>query len=212
MRLILSLLIIVFYATNAKAKHTFISCCSKRQVAYVGLENTVEFGVDNSSCSKYQLVSKDLEFKPTESSCIFTITPDRPGKFIVWLKDKKTNKTVYETKFNVLKLPPPEIRFASQTNGELHKAHAKAQIGLIASLDGFDISVRFEVAKFLIIIIRNGEVVFSRKNIGAMFSPEVKNGLKDIQPGDKLIFVDANYNGPSGHSGNLKPAEFTIIE
>jgi hypothetical protein len=181
-------------------------------VAYVGLENAVEFAVDNSSCNKYKLVSKDLEFKPTENSCIFTITPDRPGKFIVWLKDKKTNKIVSETKFNVFKLPSPEIRFASQTNGELHKAHAKAQIGLIASLDGFDISVRFEVSKFLIIIIRNGEVVFSRKNIGAIFSPEVKNGLKDIQSGDKLIFVDANYKGPGGHSGNLKPAEFIIID
>jgi hypothetical protein len=212
MRIAIPLLLIILQTIYANAQHSVISSCTKQNVVYVGLQNTVEFVVENSPCDKYSLVSNDFELKPTEGSCIFTTTPDRPGKFKVWLKDKKTNKIVFETKFNVVKLPAPELRFASQKSGELPRAQAKAQVGLIASLDGFDISTRFEVARFLVIIVRNEQVVFSRNNIGAVFSTEVKNGLQKIQAGDKLIFANATYNGPSEHSGNLKPAEFTIVD
>lgn len=212
MRIAISISLFLLSAIQTCAQHSVISTTTKQHTIYIGLQNTVEFAVENSTCKRFQLFSDDIKFEPTESPCVFFATPDNPGKFKVVIRDSKTNKVAFETKFNVVKLPPPAIRFASKNSGELPKAHAKAQVGLIASLDGFDLSTRFEVEKFIVIIVRNGEVVFSKKNIGAIFSPEVKEGLKGIQTGDKLIFADATYNGPVVRSGNLSPAEFVIVD
>ena len=212
MKLPVFLLFISLQSSLLFGQHHIIGSNRKARVIYVGLDNTIEFLVEDASCNKYLLSSNDIVIIPDENSCTYTVKPEKPGIVKVLVKSRDTKEIAFEAKFNAVFLPPPTFNFAGQNHGDVRKVFAKAQVGLIATLDGFDIQVRYEIEKFMVIIMRNDEVLYCQRNNGAKFIADVKNRFQEIEKGDKLIFADVFYKGPEGISGTLSPIEFNIID
>jgi hypothetical protein len=201
----------MFQAMAAFSQHSLI-VSSKRNVVYVGIHNYIDFMVENKSCAEFVLKSSDEIMEPSDVPCTYIVKPTKPGKFKVSLNNKRTRKVVNEVTLTAINLPPPEVMITGKKSGKISRSFMKQQLGLLAVLEGFDMETRYEIEKYIIIVIRSGKAIFSLENKGATFVPKVKEALQKIETGDRIIFADINYKGPDGNIGVTKPAEFLITE
>jgi hypothetical protein len=210
MRLSIFILICLLNSVSVYGQHSLAS--NNENTVYIGLHNSIDFLVQEYPCDNFTLEADSTTIEPTHDPCSYLLKPIVPGKIKIHIRDKKTNKIVSEFTFRVRLLPPPVMRLAGKKNGEISKTVMKPQRGLIAILEGFPIDARFEVLSFMVIVVRNKQVVFYHENTGAIFEPEVKNIFQSLQAEDKLVFVSAKYKAPDDRIGDLNCAEFSIID
>jgi hypothetical protein len=197
---------------NSPEIKSFLISNPRQNIVYVGIDNTLDFVVSTYPCQSFKLEATNGEIKKTDRPCLYTINPDKKGDCDIRVVSRKSGKAIGNYKFVAYDLPLPEVKITGKGEGEISKNFMKAQLGLLAELNGFDIQVRYVIDKFSIIIIRGDEAIFIKENTGALFNSEIKNALNSIQVGDRIIFAGINFKGPNGSMGLLKPSEFVITD
>jgi hypothetical protein len=182
-------------------------------IMYVGLNNTIAVAVSNHPCLSYFVVATNGKVESVESPYNYDIYPDSVGKTEIFVISRNNKKdTLGRAMFRSKSLPEPVARVAGKIYGDLNASVLRAQSGIPARLEGFALDSKFSVLAYTVIIMRGERVFFTRKETGALFTPEVKQAFNSLQPGDTVLFTAMSCRGPDGKIRRLQPLEFIIVE
>ena len=124
---------------------------------------------------------------------------------------KDSNNKIISLKtqdFRIKSVPNPVVQIRNGVNGSVYKEVLLRAGGLEAKLEQFDFEgYEFTVQSYTVTSIGGGTVV-DKKNNGAMFTNEVTNIIRNINPGQRLIFRDILVKEPNGQ---VRPINASII-
>lgn len=183
----------------------------KQNNLYAGVNNYVDVIVNKHSCSSINFKISNGIIEQQNQTCTYTVVPKEKGNCVISIFENNTNDYIGNYEFSVIDLPLPVVIVNGKEGGNISAITFKAQLGIQAELLGFDFQSKYTITKFSIIIIRNNKVLFNGTNLSHLFSEDVKNVLKSIQAGDKVIFSDVWIHSKSTDKINIRPAEFLII-
>lgn len=197
--------------SNADAQNFTITPI-KMNILYVGVPNPMKVVVEDRGADDILVVMPGGDIKPNDRPGSYLAYANTPGMYFIYILSKNGD-TIGKERFRVRPIPSPEIMVGGKSRGTIKKDILFAQIGVTASLIGFDYDVRAKVVEYTLIIMRGNKTIFSKHfTDGPKFNDEVRNNLKKTEVNDKVIFCFVNYTMPNKqiHQGNA--VELTITE
>jgi hypothetical protein len=181
----IAILILVYNITNAQEVAIEMS---KMNIAYAGLNNSIVVMVAGLGCNEF-IVWTDNGIVHQEKNCNYTFSPEKVGIANIYFKRSiKAMDTIACRKIRIKPLPTPSAKFANKSGGNIGLGEFKAQYGLIALLEGFDIDARFNIESYKINVIRGNNVLHSVLNHGGRIEISNQYIIDQVKIGDKIIF------------------------
>ena len=182
---------------------------------YVGVPNPITVVAEGISCKNTNVAIEDGAIVPGESLCKFVVSFYKPGvvRGRVFLITKTGQKILYETKFRVKKLPNPTAKIGGIRNDTIRKSSLVAQLGVLASLEGFDFDAKFSVTNYTLIINRDMKTIFGKTiSKTAKFDDEVISQLQSLKDSDMVFVYDIMARAPDGSDRKLDPIYLKVID
>lgn len=140
----------------------------------------------------------------------FSIRPDSLGRVTISVetKDGVKQKVVHtKTLMAVGKLS----RYKANHSGKISRGEFRAQMGIIAAVEGYDIYARCATLAFDIIRISSDDKVSRAANTGARFIGEARALVSQAESGDVFVFRNIMYKCPGDdHEKRLDDMIFEI--
>ena len=179
---------------------------SEQNVLYVGIDNPLTIAVPG--------ISPDLIVVSTNNGTIskdehlskghYDVWPQHPGSATIYIKEitpTPRGKVILDSiRFVVRRIASPTPMLCGRTNGKIEKSLLCVQIAPYAILDGFDFDAKFQILAFTTIVIRNNDVIFSKRVVdykGARFDTETKDFFKTVRDNDEVIIKDVIVTAPN---------------
>lgn len=181
----IAILILVYNITNAQEVAIEMS---KMNIAYAGLDNPMVVMLEGIGCNEF-FVCTDNGSIHQGKNCNYTYSPEKVGIANIYFKRSiKAVDTIACRKIRIKPLPTPSAKFANKSGGNIGLGEFKAQSGLIASLEGFDIDARFNIESYKINVIRGNNVLHSVLNHSSRIEVSNQYIIDQVKNGDKIIF------------------------
>lgn len=163
---------------------------SNSNVAYAGVATYLTVIVENIPCEELFITSDNGIIRG--ASCEFNFTPGKPGTATLFIKRIIKSDTILLNKkiYRIRPFPKPTAQIGNQKSGKIKAAVLQANQGLIAMHSILDIDMSIPVTKYVMKIIRKGEVLCNISNEGARFNEDIQRELTKIKSGDKVYFED----------------------
>ncbi len=161
-------------------------------VTYETVDNPITIGLENCSCKNLKLSVDNGQLRKGPNDCTYIFNSNKPGTAVFTLSRKAGNgyTDVGKITYRVKPLPLPVAALAGKRDGDVPLNIFKAQMGVIAKLDGFDFDVHFKVTSFQMNVIRDGKVYASVQNNNNVFELQAKTVIAQVLPGDTIVFDD----------------------
>lgn len=189
-----------------------IISAKKENIVYIGLPNPIDIAVEGRLCKDFTVVADNGIFEKGETSCSYFLSPAKAGKVEISVKEKKQGKVIGKAVFRVREIPPPTVKLAGKSGGNITKSVLKVQVALSVMLEGFDFDARFVITKYRVSIFRGEKLITTGLYTDPRFPPALTDVFGMVQKDDKLVFSDMAYLSPGKTSGVLQPIEFIISE
>jgi hypothetical protein len=98
--------------------------------------------------------------------------------------------------FRVKKIPNPVAEFAGTSGGSQNTPTIQGQNYIFATLKDFEFDLKFNIKSFRLTIIRPRQDAVTVSGYGGTLSQEVKDKLRLVSPGTRLIFDEIYAIGP----------------
>ena len=183
------------YEVGQPAMHV---SADRQNILYIGVDNPVTIaaaGITTSSI-KVSMTGGSLQKK---SSTGYIAKVSKPGKVIITIKDIKTGKS-FPFQFRAKRLPDPVLRLGKHIDGQISSGEFKAQAGLSAPLENFDIDARCQIKSYHLSYIRKRQDAVSLKGSGARFVGDVASAISQAKPGDQYSFTEMKVRCPGDPS------------
>ena len=123
---------------------------------------------------------------------------------------KKAEIARQEFRIKRLPSPTPVIVGAGVAESTVSIGKIKQAKTLLAELKGSPLNVKFNVTKFTISVVKNGEVA-EAKCKGSRLSSKALNYLKGLKKGQKLYIEDVWAQGPKGKPKKIPSLIFKVL-
>lgn len=183
-------------------------------VMYIGVDNPVTLSASGYNIEDVDLVVPGDVTRKAVGKGKFNLAVTKPGpfKYSITAKDRSGARVnVGGGEIRVKRIPDPVATLAGKTGGPMPSNQIGVQMGLSASIAGFEYPVTFKVTKFSYIVVRKGQDPAVGSNTGAIFNGELKNILKTLRPGDQVIFSEVKAIGPDNTTRSIPSLVFNII-
>jgi hypothetical protein len=149
--------------------------------------------------------------------CYFNFKPEHFGiANIEVFANKNGKKTLIEKRMLEIDSFPPPIAGIGPFGTKERAVSLKkfqVQMGVGANADyRLDFELSCLVESFYFTIIRNDSTIFSRKNIGNLFSAETKNTIQNLRRGDIVLVSQINCLFPDKSTAYAEPLEYLMSE
>lgn len=166
-----------------------------QNVLIVGLDNPANIVVRGVPEEKIQIsASPNLSLKKERGSA-YTIRASQPGEGTITVEGGALQPQTF--RYRVKRLPDPVLRLGAQyRSGTIGNGAFKAQGGLAAVIENFDIDARCEMIQYKVTQLRNGQMLASAVNTGARYSPAVRAIIDEARPGDTYLLGEVSARCP----------------
>lgn len=213
MKRIQLLLLLLLAKTIVMAQEAAVQL-DKENIMYVGVPNPITVVARNTPCSNLTIAIDSGEVRSGFDTCRYEVSVKKSGISLLRVyKNTKKGKTLIATReIRVKRIPDPVAKLGGIRSGSMKRSILAAQLGIVASIDNFDICAHIAVKHFTIMIIRNKQTIFSKTINAARFDDEVTQQLLKLKGDDAVFVCDIIGMGPDGISKNLDPIYIKVIE
>jgi gliding motility-associated protein GldM len=173
----------------------------KMNVFYIGVPNPITVSAAGYSLEDVSVSIPDATITPGAQKGQYTVETSKPGKVFAAINAKTETgvKQVGGMEIRVKYIPDPVAKIGGKPGGSLGSNVLKAQLGIVAALDGFDFDARFQVTSFEFSMLpKRGELIGPFKVTGAKWTTnkQVMDAIGRAKPGDKVFFEEIRAVGP----------------
>jgi hypothetical protein len=205
-------LLLLFYSLPVFSQKVTAINGRENTKAYIGVKNPIFYTVENYSC-KSTYVTAIYGKIEDEGSCYFTYLSNRAGWDSLTVYDKSTKKRISGFAIEVRPIPNPFAKVGGKREGTFYKGQLMAQGGIGADISpslGFDLPLL--VVNFMVMIIRDDSIIFSKSYQGNAFTDDLREGFKLLKDQDKVVFSSIVIKTASGILVPATPLEYSIID
>lgn len=194
------------------AEPSLVISPTKMNVFYYGIENPVAISVPGIPSDKLRVsiqgggatirkVGNGYEVKPTNrgGNVTVSVAAEIDGKA----------KAMGSMVFRVKTIPEPKAKVMGKNSGTIEKALLTNAPGVTADLEDFVFDLKYRITKYTITTTVGGMTKEVNKK-GNEFDNEVRNLIKGMKTGAKLIIEDIEAVGPDGVPRALSPIVFKV--
>ena len=178
---------------------TLAIAADKMNVFYIGVENPITVaasGVDNKNLS---LTAEGATVKTTENGH-YSILCNQPGRVGLTVTNKKTGKSK-TVNFRVKRIPDPIIRMGRKTDGLMGSGEFRAQPGLVANLDNFDMDMDCAIQSYTLYYVCKRCDPIELQGSGRRFTGMISRVIRQAKPGDQYVFTGVKVRCPGDRVG-----------
>ena len=185
---------------------------TEMNVLYIGYDNQIQasgsgYPSVDAACSGCAMSKKG------DGNYIATVKGGKEATITVSGMSEDGSKTqIAQQKFRIKRLPDPTpvIVGAGVESSTVKIGKIKQAQTMLAELKGSPLNVKFTVTKFIVSVVKNGEVV-EAKCSGNKLSGKAKNLLKGLKKGQKVYFEEVYAKGPKGGAKKIPSLIFKVI-
>lgn len=181
----------------------------RQNVVFLGMSNPITIMLENCDCNDV-LVTTDNGTIKRYDDCSYDYTPLRAGLSQIIVR-KRGGKGSTNILLRVNPKPKPVASISKIAGGGIRKNVLEVQTGVMAGWVDYDFKTEFKVDHFMVTIMREGKILFTRYNKGARFEEEVGRWLKVTKVGDKVLVYDIEAKGSDNVVVMLDPLEFKVL-
>lgn len=173
---------------------TVAIAADKMNVFYIGVENPITVaasGIDNKNLS---LSADGATIKPSTNGH-YSVVCSKPGKVDLTVTNKRTGKSK-TVEFRVKRIPDPVIRMGRKIDGLMGSGEFKAQPGLTANLDNFDMDMNCTIQSYNLYYVCKRCDPIEMQGTGARFTGRISSVIRQAKPGDQYVFTDVKVRCP----------------
>ncbi|WP_052594843.1 GldM family protein [Aureispira sp. CCB-QB1] len=173
---------------------TLAVAADKMNVFYIGVENPITVaasGLDHNNLS----IKSEGAIITQQGNGHYTVTCQKPGQATITVTNKSTGQS-QTANFRVKRIPDPVVVLANKMNGLIGSGEFKAQPGLVARLNNFDMDLRCAIQSYTLYYACKSCDVLEYKGIGGRFTGTIADVIKKAKPGDQYAFADIKVRCP----------------
>lgn len=190
----------------------------KENVAYVDITNPLGVLVQGYNCGEFEVSTNNGTIEKHDNNCHYNFIPKTKGRAMIYIRLKRNRKYLDSFEFRTQLIPDPIVEIESpyyeynkhKGDGKFHRKNPP--YGISYFLKKFDYDVRFIGQNYSVSIIREGKMIFERKNIKGYLFESIKDGLSLIKDGDKIKFYGLIARGPENTDRKLPSIELIVAE
>jgi len=172
----------------------------KMNVFYIGVDNPISISAAGVAPSDLQpsLTGGTMTSAGKPGSYIVRVSGGTEATLNVSAKMNGSAKSMGAFKFRVKRVPDPVAYVGNlKADGMMTKAELQGQSGVFARMENFDFDLKFNVVSYVMSMNINGVFVEKKAN-GPGITPEMKQMLTGVKPGNKVFFEQVTVQGPDG--------------
>ncbi|MFK7771774.1 MAG: GldM family protein [Saprospiraceae bacterium] len=160
----------------------------KQNIAYPYLDNPMNIIVEGIPCEEIFVSTDNGEVK-SKRNCQYIFHPHEVGvaSIFIHMIEKGDTIQIKERKYRVKRWPKPVASLSGNKSGKLGIGEFKAQLGISARIENFDIDARCKVISFELQIIRGKNLIREVINNGGRFEEKTKKIIFKVEKGDRII-------------------------
>ena len=182
---------------------------TKMNVLYIGVDNPLAISVSGVPSESIRASITQGNIAKQGNEWMAKVTNPGTATIAVTATVDGQTKPMGNMLFRVKVVPDPQAKIAGKIGGKIDKATLVAQVAVVATLDGFEFDMRFDVVSFKVSTVING---FNREQVatGARITDAQKQLLNSVNKGGKVYFEDIKARGPDGRTRDLPGIILTI--
>jgi len=171
----------------------------KMNVFYIGVENPITIAVSGMDNKNLLLTAEGANIKESRNGQ-YLVVCSQPGQLNLIVTNKNTGKSK-TMPFRVKRIPDPVIKLGRKINGSMGSGEFRAQPGLTANLDNFDMDARCAIQSYTLFYVRKYSDPVGLKGTGGRFTGRISSVIRQAKPGDQYSFTDVKVRCPGDVAG-----------
>jgi hypothetical protein len=184
---------------------------AKENVAYVGIPNVLDIVASNCACASLTVTTDNGKIEKT-GDCEYQFMPGNTGRATIQIFELRKGRKLLlgKSSYRVKALPLPAAKVGGKRTGSIRANVLKAQLGIYAVLENFDINANYPITHFTMTIIDSSGNCQSLSSQNAFFTKEMKSLLQVVRPGNTVIFSSISAKSYLDSLLRLQPIELRI--
>ena len=217
MNRIISILLLSLWFNNSYAQVIAVQA-DKMNVLYTCIENPITVAVEMVPCSELVVTIDNgkIEKNDWDPPGHYQVWPSHAGQAIISISRKSKNgaiKKLGEQKFRVKQTPVPWVYFNGKHGGEVDAPLFRCGARLTTKISCYDMSPRVTIIGATMVIIRNGQQIFSKQykdanGVEELVMAEPINGTLKAQ--DTVLFKDKKLKTCEQEPRDLEDIQFVL--
>lgn len=203
------------FAVNYCSAQQFTVAADRMNIMYKGWSSPISVTVQGVHCKDITIQGDSVDISSyEEDSCKYYVVPKKTGLIMLEIyKQTKNGKVlVGKSRFRSKEFPDPLAQVGTKRNDTIRKNTLAPQLGVLAVLHNCDCDARIVVQKYSMIIVREGQTIFTKKAYSSLFDDETKSQLKLLRDNDLVFIYDIFVAAPSYSSKMIEPIYLTVKE
>lgn len=171
------------------------------EVFYVGINNYLDLEVSGAAATDLEVTTPNvLHTIQHEDNNRYLVYCTKVGKMTIDIRDKRTGKRA-QTTILVKRIRDPVVQLGNSSGGTIKAAYFRAQVGLIALIEGMDMMGQCKIQSFELFYGSNGQDPVSMRQNGGAFTGAVRQAVAQAKAGDQYIFTNVVGRCPGDVAG-----------
>lgn len=167
----------------------------KMNVFYMGFDNPVSIVVRGVPEQEVRIETSDNLTIQKDGNHHYNVRPNQIGEAKITVSGGKLKPVTFN--YRVKRFPDPVVRLgAMYRSGAISNGAFRAQSGVAAVIENFDIDAKCEMVSYKVIHLRKGQLIAEVTNNGARYNPAVRAVIDAAMPGDTYIFDEIKVRCP----------------
>jgi len=178
---------------------TLAIAADKMNVFYIGVENPITIAVSGMDNKNLSLKAEGAEIRAS-SNGQYSVVCSQPGQLDLTVTNKKTGRSK-TMPFRVKRIPDPVIKLGKKINGLIGSGEFRAQVGLSANLENFDMDARCVIQSYTLFYVRKYSDPIGLRGTGGRFTGRISSVIRQAKPGDQYSFTEVKVRCPGDAIG-----------
>jgi hypothetical protein len=171
----------------------------KMNVFYIGVENPITVAASGIANANLSLTTDGGTIKKTGEGS-YTVLCNQPGRINLTVTNKSTGKSKTVV-FRAKRIPDPIIRMGRKIDGLMGSGEFRAQPGLTANLDNFDMDMNCVIQSYNLYYVCKRCDPIELQGSGARFTGRISTVIRQAKPGDQYAFTNVKVRCPGDAVG-----------
>jgi len=177
---------------------TLAVAADKMNVFYIGVDNPITIAASGIDSKNLSLAIEGGTVQGNGGR--YVVSCNKPGKVDLIVTNRSTGKSK-TVNFRVKRIPDPIIRLGKKIDGLMGSGEFRAQPGLTANLDNFDMDLSCKIQSYKLYYVCNRCDPIELEGSGGRFTGATLDAIRRAKPGDQYAFTDVRVRCPGDVAG-----------
>ena len=182
----------------------------KMNILYCGIDNPAAILVRGVPEAEVHIqTSENLTLK-NERGLWYTLRASAPGEGTITVSGGDLKPVSF--RYRIKRIPDPLLRLGGRHGSRtIGNGEFRAQGGLAAVIEDFDIDARCALTSFKMLHLREGRLLAEATNTGARYDATVQPIIDSARPGDTYIFQEVKVRCPGDQAARILDETLTFV-